>query len=168
MEVYIQSKHGMKSVNRNRRKAIRVRCRDCTGGSAHAVANCENTECQLYPFRSGTGKQDAKERSKAIRDYCLWCCNEQLLEVSRCHNSDCPLFPYRKYKVDRSAKIKSMPKNDHIGAFPEPKKENEYSATDQQINLVGVGVGAYEKNLRSPGAGPTKISSGRCDGEEKI
>lgn len=58
-------------------------------------------ECQLYDFRTGTGKQDAKARHKAIRDYCLWCCNDQLQEVRLCPAQNCPLWPYRFSKVQR-------------------------------------------------------------------
>jgi hypothetical protein len=33
---------------------IRVKCLDCSGGSAHEVANCKFTACNLFPFRFGT------------------------------------------------------------------------------------------------------------------
>jgi hypothetical protein len=165
MKALIQSKNGIRLLNLNRRKAIREMCLNCVGWSACEIKNCKHTDCQLFPYRTGKGNQPAIDRSKAIRDYCLWCCNDQLLEVSRCHNSDCPLFPYRKSTIDRTAEINSMPENDHIEAFPETKKENEYSGMNQQANLVGVGVGAYEKNLCSPGIDPTK-TIGRYDGKE--
>ncbi|RJP75009.1 MAG: hypothetical protein C4522_22105 [Desulfobacteraceae bacterium] len=166
MKSLIQSKHGMKTVDLNRRKSIRERCLNCAGWNLKEVKNCQFSDCPLYPFLSGIGKQEAKARSKAIRDYCLWCCNGQLLKVSRCHNSDCPLFAYRKTVTDRTAEINSMPKKDHIEASQEAKKENEYSDMDKLINLVGVGVGTCEKNLCSPGIDPAKVLFGRYDGEK--
>jgi len=121
LEVPIMSKNGLKVVDLNRRKAIRERCLNCAGWSYKEVTNCEFDDCDLHPFRSGTGKQNAKARSKAIRDYCLWCCAGQLMEVSKCPSIDCSLFPYRKTKIERLVEIKSLPKNDHIEPLLEDK-----------------------------------------------
>ncbi len=114
MQVRIQSKNGFKIINSNRRRAIRERCYNCAGYNWAEVARCQMKDCQLYPYRNGKGKQDAKARSKAIRDYCLWCMNGQLFEVSRCDDKLCPLFPYRKTNTDMSANVDLFPENDRI------------------------------------------------------
>lgn len=121
MKVSILGKNGLKTVNLNRRKAIRERCLNCAGWCHKEIVNCTFLDCPLYPFRSGQGKQNAKARSKAIRKYCIWCMNGQDGEVSKCPSKDCSLFPYRKIKMDRSTEIKSLSKNDHIQAISEDK-----------------------------------------------
>jgi hypothetical protein len=106
LKVSIQSKDGSKVISINRRKAIREKCLNCSGWSLKDVTDCEfKGDCQLYPFRSGIGKQDAKARLKAIKDHCLWCMNGQRYEVAKCTAPDCPLFVYRKSGVDRSVNI---------------------------------------------------------------
>jgi len=95
----IQSKQGLKTVNLNRRRAIRGRCLNCSAWSPREVSECGFNECALYPFRSGQGKQNAKARLKAIRDYCLWCMAGH--RPSGCVVSHCPLFCYRKVKPER-------------------------------------------------------------------
>ena len=126
MKVLVMGKSGRKIVDLNRRKAIRERCLNCAGWSYKGVTNCEFDDCDLHLFRSGTGKQNAKDRSKAIRKYCLWCMNGQYGEVAKCPSTDCSLFPYRKIKIDRSTEIKSLQKNDHIEPFFERKTEKTY------------------------------------------
>lgn len=126
MIVSILGKNGPKVVDLNRRKAIRERCLNCAGWSYKEVTNCEFDDCDLYLFRYGQGKQNAKDRSKAIRKYCLWCMNDQYGEVAKCPSKDCPLFPYRKTKIERSAEIKIMPKKGHIQAFSKDKIQVEY------------------------------------------
>jgi hypothetical protein len=126
MKVIILGKNGPKSFDLNRRKAIRERCLNCAGWFHKEVADCIFTDCPLYPFRSGQGKQNAKTRTKAIRKYCLWCMNGQHGEVSRCPAKDCSLFPYRKSKTDRSTEIKSLPEKGHIEPYFEGKTEKAY------------------------------------------
>jgi len=126
MKVQILGKNGLKIVDLNRRKAIRERCLNCSGWHYKDVANCEFTDCQLFPFRSGEGRQDAKARAKAIREYCLWCCVGQPGEVARCPASDCPLFSFRKTQTDRSREIKFLPKTPHIEPLCRDKMEVEY------------------------------------------
>ena len=130
MKLAIQHKHGSKIVNLNRRRAIRERCLNCSAWSTIEVLNCEFTECALYHFRSGQGKQNAKLRSKAIRDYCLWCMVGSKFEVSKCPSADCSLFAYRNSTLDRSAEIKSIPKSSHIEPVSGNKKGNEYQSPD--------------------------------------
>ena len=126
MKVLIQEKNGPKVVSLNRRKAIRERCLNCSGWSIKDVTDCEFTDCDLYPFRSGRGKQNAKARDKAIRDYCLWCMNGQRSERGRCVSKNCPLFPYRNSITDRSTNIQSLPKKDHIEPCSEDKSQRAY------------------------------------------
>ena len=119
MKVRIQSKSGNKVIDLNRRRAIREKCLNCTGWSIKEVKECEFTDCPLYQFRSGQGKQDAIAREKAIRKFCLWCCADQILEVSKCPARDCSLFVYRKTKIDRSVEIDSDRKNTAIDVSEE-------------------------------------------------
>lgn len=115
MKCKIRSKTGHKIIRLNRRKAIREKCLDCSGWSYVEVQNCSFTSCELYHFRSGMGKQDAKARERSIREYCLFCMGGQRSEVSNCPSKDCSLFPYRKSKVDRSVEIiDSKPKKQRI------------------------------------------------------
>lgn len=121
MKVKVITKNGHKVVDLNRRKAIKLKCLDCSGFCYKEVANCSFTDCELYPYRTGKEKQNAKARKKAITKYCLSCCTGQYSLVSKCPSTDCPLFCYRKTKIDRSSEIQSLPKNEHI----EPTLENE-------------------------------------------
>ena len=94
----IQCKGGHKTVELNRRRAIRERCLNCTAWSLKEVANCTFEDCDLHSFRSGQGKQDAKMRSQAIRAYCRCCIATE--QPSRCVVVDCPLYCYRKTTVE--------------------------------------------------------------------
>jgi len=114
MKVEILSKQGTKVVDLNRRRAIRERCLNCSGWSPQEVTNCEHTDCPLYPFRTGTGRQDAKERDKAIREYCKWCMASEA--PSKCVARTCPLFAYRKSGVDRSVGVKDLAEKGRIAA----------------------------------------------------
>ena len=108
MKVRIQGKNGHKTVELNRRKAIRERCLNCVGWSARDVKECEMTDCHLFEFRSGQGKQDSKLRARAVRKFCLWCTCGRANEVSKCTSPGCPLFAFRKSTIDRSIKIDSI------------------------------------------------------------
>jgi hypothetical protein len=119
MKVKIQSKDGYRIININRRKAIRERCLNCSGWIATEVSNCGSVDCSLYPFRSGKGKQNPKSREKALRNYCRWCMCGQRSEVSKCVSTDCPLLSFRMNGIDRSSKIESLLKSDHIEAVLE-------------------------------------------------
>ena len=114
MKIKIISKSGHKTINLNRRKAIRERCLSCSAWSPSVVTNCTLSNCQLHPYRSGTGKQDSKLREKAIRDYCLWCGGDQTFEVRKCRVFECSLWAYRKTRVDRSLELKSNTEKVHI------------------------------------------------------
>ena len=129
MKVTILGKNGPKMADLNRRKAIRERCLNCSGWIHKEVSNCEFSDCPLYPFRSGQGRQNPKARAKAIRKYCLGCMNDQAGEITKCPSIDCPLFPYRKTTVDRSVEIKSMPENEYIEPVFRDKFEIEYLNT---------------------------------------
>ena len=101
----------------NRREAIRARCIDCSGGNRAEVRNCEFTDCPLWPFRMGTGKQDPRARDKAIRAYCSWCANGQKVELDLCPSGGCPLFPYRKTGANGGKR--------HIETIPRDKNFSE-------------------------------------------
>jgi hypothetical protein len=118
MQYVIQGKTGLKSVNINRRKAIRERCLNCSGWSARDVKECEFSDCQLYPFHTGQGKQDPKARNNAIRKNCLWCVCGQRAEVAKCPSFDCSLFPYRGVRKKPLESI-SIRKKGRIGVTSE-------------------------------------------------
>jgi hypothetical protein len=40
-------------------KAIRKRCKECSGNSMKEIKNCEHTDCDLYSYRMG--KNPARE-----------------------------------------------------------------------------------------------------------
>jgi len=117
MLVSIFAKNGPRTVNLNRRKAIREKCLNCSAWSYTDVTDCEFTDCSLHIFRSGKGKQNVTARSKAIRKYCYWCMNGRHSEVTKCPSTDCPLFIYRKQRVDRTVNIKSLQIKPHIGVI---------------------------------------------------
>jgi len=96
MESIIQDRNGLKKVQLNRRKAIHERCLNCSCWSYADVTGCRVTECPLYPFRNGRGKQNRVDRAKAIRCYCLWCMSGQMSEVRKCLSVNCPLHAYRQ------------------------------------------------------------------------
>lgn len=105
MKAKIQSKNGDKIISLNRRKAIRQKCLNCSAWSRKEVEACPFKHCQLYPFRTGKGRQDPKARFKALRQYCLWCCVKNQTEVRKCPALDCPLWAYRKGSLERSPEM---------------------------------------------------------------
>ena len=108
MKVRIQGKDRHKIVELNRRKAIREKCLNCVGWSTKDIKKCDMTDCHLYKFRTGQGKQDSKLRAKTIRKFCLWCMCGRPNEVAKCTAPDCPLFAYKKTTIDKSIKIDSI------------------------------------------------------------
>lgn len=124
METIIHNKSGAMKVKLNRRQAIRERCLDCSAGSTKDVIECHITDCALYPFRMGRGKQNPKDRNRAIRSYCLWCCAVQPSEVRLCPSNDCPLHPFRQ------------------------ARENHQNALLSQKNITGRGVSDTEQEVR--------------------
>jgi len=82
----------------NRRMSIRKRCIDCSAGSHADVQACQHRDCPLFPYRMGSGKQDAKARDGAIKDYCRWCSITRH-EVVHCPVCECPLHRFRLVKV---------------------------------------------------------------------
>ena len=130
MKVSVLGKGGPKIVDLNRRKAIRERCLNCAGWIPKDVTHCEITDCPLYLYRTGAGKQNPKDRKKVIRSYCLECMNGQRDEVKLCPSPDCPLFPYRMgSNIDRTVEIESLAKLGHIQHGLEDKVEPEYMRT---------------------------------------
>ena len=125
MKLRTKGRDGIKIIDLNRRKAIRERCLNCCAWYPSQVRNCKYRYCPLYPYRTGTGKQDAKARAKAIRQYCLWCMAGQVHEVRKCTAPLCPLYGYRMGYLDRSVEVGT---------------ENEGTGTEGSAR-VAVGVG---------------------------
>ena len=118
----IQTKHGQQVKHLNRRRAIRERCLNCSSWSEAEVRDCEATECALYSYRMGTGKQDPKARAKAIRAYCLRCHAGQRYEIKNCPSTDCPLFYFRNLTAIRDAKIECDAGTGHIAPVKTAKQ----------------------------------------------
>jgi hypothetical protein len=114
--------------NMSRRKAIRLKCLDCSGYECSEVAHCQITNCPLYPLRSRVGKQNPKGRERAIKAYCLFCMNDQPREIALCISPFCSLFPYRGY--NRAKKGSVAKKTSHRGInkhdLPEMIQEHHY------------------------------------------
>jgi hypothetical protein len=116
-----------KELGLNRRKAIKLKCFDCSGYKYKEVRNCHHLYCPLFPYRMGKGEQNPKERDRAIRFYCMWCCLDQPTEIILCGSGDCPLHDFRGYN-----RVKKMPdshektsptgirRNDFPSVIPEP------------------------------------------------
>jgi hypothetical protein len=64
METIITTKNGAQKVNINRRKAIRLKCLDCSCFSYVEVTNCAFKNCPLFVYRK-TGLRKA-ENSKSL------------------------------------------------------------------------------------------------------
>lgn len=126
MKFIIKHKYGYKVKDINRRKAIKEKCFNCSCWKSKEVRNCKHTDCQLYTFRLGDGKQDAKVRNRAIKDYCLWCMNGKHSEVVRCVSTTCPLFPFRLKNLDRSVEIPSIVKKRSYSDHLKEEKEHTY------------------------------------------
>lgn len=96
MKATILSKDGTtRTVELNRRGAIHQRCLNCVGWASHGVAKCKDVKCNLYPFRSGNGKQSPRERSRAIKQYCKEFCSNGKVRYCGAENC-CPLYLYRR------------------------------------------------------------------------
>ena len=101
MRVEIQSKNGLKTVNLNRRRAIREKCLNCSAWSTREVTDCKFTDCSLHPFREGKGKQNSKDRERAIKAFCLWCQAGQRREIAKCVSVHCALFGFRSGRAEK-------------------------------------------------------------------
>jgi hypothetical protein len=110
MRTVIQGKTGLKTVDLNRRKAIREKCLNCSCWDFKEVANCKFIDCALHRYRKGNGKQDSKDRDRAIKGYCFWCVAGQRSEIAKCVSVHCPLFGFRKDRVEKS---NPLPKKAH-------------------------------------------------------
>ncbi len=101
----------------SRRTSIRKRCIDCSAGSHSDVQTCQHTDCPLFPYRMGTGRQDAAARDKAIKSYCLWCSITRA-EVLQCPVTSCPLYPYRKTRAEHPTRTTDISNHrPHRGHF---------------------------------------------------
>lgn len=128
----------------NRKRAIRLRCLDCSAFDTAEVRRCRFSDCPLYPFRLPSGKQDPKKRNRAIKAYCFWCANRQRNEVVLCPNARCPLFTFRPYVRDTP----SLPSSVHIEAISGDKMRDEGSYTtlkdEGQKEAVGGVIGGTD------------------------
>ena len=56
-------------------RAIRLKCLDCSAGSAYEVRRCHITDCSLHPYRfghnpkrAGIGPKNAKFRNESVAE----------------------------------------------------------------------------------------------------
>ena len=104
------------------RRAIRQYCLDCCLGSASEVAQCANTACILWPYRSGhRGPGQALSPLKAIRAYCLACGEPgSFASVRECKIHNCALHQYRfGHDPQRKKAAQKMPKMGQVNRFIE-------------------------------------------------
>jgi len=106
MEAEVFTREGVRKVNLNRRKAIHLKCMDCSAFQYKEMINCLQTDCPLHPFRTGIGKQNPVQRNRAIKEYCLWCMYDHSREIEKCTSVNCPLFNYKGFLLQKQ----------HIGA----------------------------------------------------
>lgn len=95
----IRSRKGFQGVSLTRRRAIRERCLNCSGWSSPEMEGCSFTDCELFLYRTGKGKQPAKARNQAIKSYCRWCANGSSKGVALCPAETCPLHIYRIHGI---------------------------------------------------------------------
>lgn len=125
MKAEILTREGVREIDLNRRKAIKLKCLDCSGFEHNEVTNCHHLDCSLYPFRTGKEKQNAKERDKAIRSLCMWCTLDQHCEINLCPSINCPLYCFRGYTrgkksiVPEKVSYRGIPRHDFPSAIPE-------------------------------------------------
>lgn len=101
-----RAKGGRRLAKLNRRRAIAERCLNCSGFEYSSRENCQFGDCQLHPYRTGKGKQNASARSEAIRAYCRdFCMEGSSAYVSKCSSPECPLFVFRLSKIDKSVEV---------------------------------------------------------------
>lgn len=56
--------HEIDMEDRKALKAIRLKCLDCSGGSAQEVEQCEVTDCPLHAFRLGQVPEGGLRKKK--------------------------------------------------------------------------------------------------------
>ncbi len=90
---FIENSNGTKIVKRTLtpRKAVRLRCLDCSAWIPSEVKNCTHKHCILYPYRLGKDRVSVK----TIRKECLWCSGDSANNVKHCPDATCSLFPFR-------------------------------------------------------------------------
>lgn len=82
---------------KGRRRAIRLHCIDCTGGSYADVKNCTAGDtCSLFPWRFA---KKAGSRVNLIARFCRDCMGGQQGAAQDCLSPNCALFQYRCHKI---------------------------------------------------------------------
>ncbi len=103
MKQKIITKRGEKTVNLSPRRAIRRHCHMCSDYSWEEVESCQDVECELHVFRSGTGSEkdlNPEDRMAAIKRYCKdRCCGGDEKQYGCCDMETCPLFAYRQKNI---------------------------------------------------------------------
>jgi len=152
MKVKIQYKDHYKELNINRRKAIREKCLNCTAWSFSQVASCSFPDCNLFAFRMGKGKQNAKARAISIRKYCRWCvCGGSSKQVKACGVFDCPLYVYRNTTIDRTVDFKkSYDSLKEKFAESERKSHGEVIVPEQVPETPELPIGTPKITYKNP------------------
>jgi len=73
------------------KKAVRLRCLDCSSWFFPDVKKCDNKKCLLFKFRMGNGRPSVK----LIRKECISCMGGQQLQVRGYSDTACSLYPFR-------------------------------------------------------------------------
>lgn len=117
MKISILTRDSVRLVDLNRRRAIRERCLNCSCWSFKDVQDCPFPDCPIFLFRTGKGKQAAKERDEAIKSYCRWCANGSAKEVMKCPTESCPLWSFRNSRVVKKSSYTGTEKNEKPAAI---------------------------------------------------
>jgi len=97
------TKTGKELKSLNKKKAIRLKCFNCSGWSQKDVKECKTTDCKLYPYRMSENPNSGVQRAKDIKSYCTWCLNTNVHDVKKCVDFSCPIWPFRRGSItDRS------------------------------------------------------------------
>ena len=114
-----ENSNGTKTVRRTLtpRKAVRLRCLDCSAWIPSEVKNCTHKHCILYPYRMGEGRISVK----TIRKECIACMDGQHLLVKGCSDGACSLYSFR------------MGKNPNIQLSEEQKQKLLNNLTGNEI-----------------------------------
>jgi hypothetical protein len=79
------------------KKAIKLYCLECCGGSRNEVVLCPVKECVLYPFRKRVG---GRASVKLIRKHCYQCGEGTSDAIKKCEFKDkCVLYDFRLGKL---------------------------------------------------------------------
>jgi hypothetical protein len=112
----------------------------CSEDVKKEVKNCPCTDCSLYPYRFGRGKQEPKERELAIKRECMSCMAGHTFEISNC-GMNCPLHEFRGYTRPQKValtykKVSSAGIPRHDLPLAEPEHQERENASTERLYII--------------------------------